>query len=144
MAIQVQVVMDAADPAAQAEFWARALDYVVQPPPPGFASWDDFADKIGLPLERRGDQSAVVDPAGRGPRVYFQRVPEGKQVKNRVRVDVQVGAPLVSEPDKRWVLVEQHVAKLVESGATVLYENNDVTGRCMVMQDPEGNEFCVA
>jgi hypothetical protein len=83
MAIQVQVVMDAADPAAQAEFWARALDYVVQPPPPGFASWDDFADKIGLPLERRGDQSAVVDPAGRGPRVYFQRVPEGKQVKNR-------------------------------------------------------------
>jgi hypothetical protein len=103
-----------------------------------------WIDKIGLPLERRGDQSAVVDPAGRGPRVYFQRVPEGKQVKNRVHVDVQVGAPLVSEPDKRWVLVEQHVAKLVESGATVLYENNDVTGRCMVMQDPEGNEFCVA
>jgi hypothetical protein len=38
-----------------------------------------------------------VDPSGAGPRLYFQRVPEGKVVKNRVHLDVRVGTGLMGE-----------------------------------------------
>jgi hypothetical protein len=43
---------------------------------------------MGVPPESRNNASAVVDPDGAGPRLFFQGVPEGKQAKNRVHVDV--------------------------------------------------------
>ncbi|WP_297551651.1 VOC family protein [Amycolatopsis sp.] len=73
-----------------------------------------------------------------------QQVPEGKTAKNRVHLDVNAAsrtAPGHSEED--WRQVEEHVRKLAAAGATVLREVNEVSGRCVVMQDPEGNEFCV-
>ena len=142
MAIGIQVTFDAADPERLTEFWAIALDYQAQPPPEGFDSWEQFAEKIGLPRERWKDLSAVVDPAGSGPRLLFQRVPENKTVKNRVHLDlaVSVGA---KDREEGWQRALSHVDKLVAAGATVLREVNEVNGRCMVMQDPEGNEFCV-
>jgi Glyoxalase-like domain len=76
MPMRVQVVFDAAEPKVLADFWALALGYRPQPPPDGFASWEDFARAINLPEDRWGDQAAVVDPSGAGPRVFFQRVPE--------------------------------------------------------------------
>jgi len=36
---KIQVVIDAAEPAKLAEFWAQALDYVLEPPPHGFETW---------------------------------------------------------------------------------------------------------
>ena len=78
MTVGIQVTFDATEPGKLAEFWALALGYQVQPPPPGFDSWEQFAERMGIPPEQWGDKSAVVDPAGEGPRVFFQRVPEGK------------------------------------------------------------------
>jgi Glyoxalase-like domain len=75
MAIQVQATFDAADPQKLAEFWALALGYVMQPPPPGFSSWDEFAEKQHIP--RNQWRAAIIDPDGKGPRLFFQPVPEG-------------------------------------------------------------------
>jgi Glyoxalase-like domain len=132
MGLKIQVAFDAHDPAKLADFWALALGYVPQPPPEGFGSWEEFARAIGLPEERWNDQTALVDPDGEGPRIYLQRVPEGKTAKNRVHLDVDPG------PDKA-----AHVAKLVEAGAEVVAEVDEPTGKCTVLRDPEGNEFCV-
>ena len=79
MAREVQVTFDCGDPAALAEFWAAALDYVVQPPPEGFDSWDAALSAWGVPEDRRNERSAVVDREGDGPRLFFQRVPEGNE-----------------------------------------------------------------
>ncbi|WP_020578339.1 VOC family protein [Actinopolymorpha alba] len=139
MGMQVQVTFDAADPTRLAEFWALALDYVPQPPPEGFATWDNLKRAIGLPEERFDEFAFIVDPHGRGPRLLFQKVPEGKTAKNRVHLDVD---PKRGGADG-WSTVMHHVERLVSAGATVLNEKDDQTGRCVVLQDPEGNEFCV-
>jgi hypothetical protein len=142
MAMGIQVVFDAADPGKLADFWALALGYVPAPPPPGFDTWDDLARSVGLPEDRWGDQAAVTDPDGVGPRLYFQRVPEGKTAKNRVHLDIDpVGGG--ADPDTRWQRVTEHAKTLVAAGATVLREVHEPTGNCIVLQDPEGNEFCV-
>jgi hypothetical protein len=138
MSISFQVSFDANDPPALARFWGVALDYVEQPPPEGFATWDEFADQMNIPESRRGDFGSVVDPDGVGPRLFFQRVPEGKTAKNRVHLDVNV-----SGPDHEWSRVTAHVDKLVAAGATLIEERHDETSRWVVLQDPEGNEFCV-
>ena len=70
MAREMQVTFDCADPGAQALFWAEALGYVLQPPPPGFDSWDAALDAWGVPPEARNDRSALLDPDGAGPRLF--------------------------------------------------------------------------
>ncbi|MDX1690849.1 MAG: VOC family protein [Acidimicrobiia bacterium] len=138
----IQVVIDCADPAGLAPFWAEALGYVLQPPPPGFDSWEDFAEEIGIPPERRNDLAAVVDPDGDGPRLLFQRVPEAKTVKNRVHLDVPAAPEL--EGERRWEAALAHVRRLEALGATRLGEHMGPAGeRWIVLADPEGNEFCV-
>jgi hypothetical protein len=140
---KIQVVFDAADPEKLAGFWALALGYIPEPPPEGFATWEDFGRSIGMPEERFGDQAAVIDPDGAGPRVYFQRVPEGKTAKNRVHLDVRVADPDV-RGEERARRVEEQVTRLTEAGASVAWREKDIRGSSVVMRDPEGNEFCVA
>jgi len=77
MYTKIQVVFDAAEPGKLAEFWGLALDYIVEPPPEGFVSWEEFARSARIPEEEFGDAASRIDPAGEGPRLYFQRVPEG-------------------------------------------------------------------
>jgi hypothetical protein len=143
MYTHIQVVFDAAEPRKLAEFWAIALDYVPEPPPPGFATWEDFGRSIGMPEEQFGDQAALVDPEAAGPRVYIQRVPEPKTAKNRVHLDVRVAGREV-RGEERARLIEERVAQLIEAGASIAWRNSDVRGHSVVMRDPEGNEFCVA
>jgi hypothetical protein len=134
MAHAVQVTFDAADPGALAAFWANALGYVVQPPPEGFASWPEFLTTIGVPESAFNSRSAVVDPEGKGPRLFFQQVPEAKAGKNRVHLDVNVGRERV----------DAEVERLMAEGATMVRVHDDEMGdRWVVMTDPEGNEFCV-
>jgi hypothetical protein len=123
---QFQVTFDCAEPERVARFWCEVLGYVVPPPSESQDSW-----------------SACVDPSGVGPRLYFQRVPEGKVVKNRLHLDVRVGTGLVGE--ERLATLEAECARLVALGAVrvrllVADEDNE---SCMVMQDIEGNEFCL-
>jgi len=143
MYTNLQVVFDAADPGKLADFWGLALGYVEEPPPPGFGTWEDFGRSIGLDPSEFGDQASRIDPAGEGPRLYFQRVPEPKTAKNRVHLDVRVAGREV-RGDERQRLVDEHVSRLLAAGATLAWRTNDERGSAVVLHDPEGNEFCVA
>ncbi|MBB2985895.1 catechol 2,3-dioxygenase-like lactoylglutathione lyase family enzyme [Terracoccus luteus] len=138
---QVQVTFDCADPERVARFWCEVLGYVVPPPPPGFADWAEF-DR-SLPPDRQGSAFACVDPDGAGPRLFFQRVPEGRTVKNRVHLDVRVGTGLVG--DERLATLTAESERLAGLGATVVrvMEADGFDESCIVMQDVEGNEFCL-
>ncbi|MBU6530423.1 VOC family protein [Streptomyces sp. NPDC057245] len=134
-----QVTFDCADPGRLARFWCEVLGYEVSPPPAGFSTWEDF-DR-SRPPEERGSWFACSDPSGEGPRLFFQRVPEGKTAKNRVHLDVRVGTGLVGE--ERLAALEAECARLLPLGAArvrLLYDGRD---SCIVMQDIEGNEFCL-
>jgi hypothetical protein len=114
------VTFDCHDPPRLAAFWATALSYR------RFEQNDD------------GAEVGIEDPIGEGPDLYFMRVPEAKSVKNRVHLDLEPEIPL-----------EQEVARLVAAGAREVSSHRDPSGfttpyRWIVMQDPEGNEFCVA
>jgi hypothetical protein len=133
MAVAIQVVFDCADPDRLARFWASALGYQVQPPPPGFDSWDAALEAWGVPEDQRDRASAIVDPDGSGPRLFFQKVPEEKAGKNRVHVDLHT----VSGD------LEARAAELEALGAARLYAGDELGSRWITMTDPEGNEFCV-
>jgi hypothetical protein len=144
MTRDVQITFDCADPAGLATFWAEALGYRVQDPPEGFASWEQALEAMGVPPERRNDASAVVDPEGSRPRLFFQRVPEHKQVKNRVHLDVRAAPGL--EGDARMAALEAEAERLVSHGATRLRRCEPappLSAGFIVMADPEGNEFCL-
>lgn len=144
MATDFQVTFDCGDPASLSEFWAEVLGYRLQDPPPGFESWDAALAAFGVPPERRNDASGVIDPDGRGPRLFFQRVPEGKAAKNRVHLDVRAAPGL--RGDARMSALEAEADRLVALGATRV-ERHDPAPPLgeghIVLQDPEGNEFCL-
>lgn len=137
----VQVTFDCADPRRLGVFWQEALGYVTPPVPPGFDSWD--ALDASLPPERQGSAWACQDPEGVGPRLFFQRVPEGKTVKNRVHLDVRVGTGLTGED--RVAALEAEASRLERHGASRvrLLPADGFNESCLEMQDPEGNEFCL-
>ena len=143
MALEVQVTFDCADPGTVAEFWVAALGYELQAPPPPFASWDEALEAWHVPPDQRNNASAVVDPEAKGPRLFFQKVPEGKEIKNRVHLDVRA-APGLSGDD-RWDALESESARLSAFGASVLarVEADNINSGHIVMADPEGNEFCL-
>jgi Glyoxalase-like domain len=97
-----------------------------------------------IPEENRNDASASVDPEGVGPRLWFQKVPEGKVAKNRVHLDVRAAVGLGG--DERMAALEAKCEALVALGATRLNRveaDGLVNAGHIVMQDPEGNEFCL-
>ena len=142
---EVQVTFDCADPGALAGFWCEVLGYQVQPPPPGFASWDEALDAWGVQPELRNSRSAALPHAGEtGPRMFFQQVPEGKTAKNRLHLDVRAAPGL--EGEERMTALDAEASRLVGLGA-IRVRRVDPDGRMetgfVVMQDPEGNEFCL-
>jgi catechol 2,3-dioxygenase-like lactoylglutathione lyase family enzyme len=143
MAREVQVTFDCADPGALAAFWAEVLGYRLDEPPEGFATWEEALDAWGVPPELRNSRSAVHDPDGNGPRLFFQQVPEGKTVKNRVHLDVRAAPGL--EGEARMAALEAECERLLSHGATRVkrYEADQAGSGHIVMLDPEGNEFCL-
>ena len=116
------IVIDCSHPASLARFWAAALDgYAVAP-------YDDEEIErlrsLGI-TDLEDDPSVLVE--GPGPRIFVQRVPEAKQVKNRAHLDLTAEHP------------EQEISRLVSLGASVVqrYESH------VLLADPQGNEFCV-
>ena len=143
-----QLTMDCHDPAVLVPFWAAALDYEAQPPPDGFATWNDWYRSVGVPddeLDPDGDGTdRIRDPAGRKPGIWFQVVPEAKSVKNRLHLDVQVGGGRAVPLELRRQRVLAKVDQLLELGARIADSHADDSSHCaVVMRDPEGNEFCV-
>ncbi|GLY15941.1 VOC family protein [Kineosporia rhizophila] len=147
-----QVTIDAHDPAGLSRFWSEVLGYVI-PGPPGVApaegadpleAWQEFLAGIGVPADQRNTRSAVEDPQGQGPRVFFQQVPESKTVKNRVHLDVRVAPELRGE--ERMAALEKECDRLSGLGARRVQrvEPEPPMGfGHIVMADPEGNEFCL-
>jgi hypothetical protein len=137
--MRTQVAFDCADPHAQARFWAQVYGTEVE-------DHHDFVNQLvedgRLPAEERTilngrsafrDVAAVRDLSGTEPRFFFQRVPEGKTAKNRCHVDIHV--------DEDQKLPE--VARLEALGAKHIETHSDRGPTVYVMQDPEGNEFCL-
>ncbi|MFF7459736.1 VOC family protein [Kitasatospora sp. NPDC008115] len=138
---QFQVTFDCAEPTRLARFWCEVLGYVVPSPPEGFATWEDF-DCLHKP-EDQPQYFACSDPTGAGPRLLFQRVPEGKVVKNRVHLCVRAGTGLVG--DERLATLKAERDRLAALGAVCVrvMEADGEYESCIVMQDIEGNEFCL-
>lgn len=133
MARPIQITFDAASPRRLAGFWCEVLGYVEQPPPPGFATWEDALDAFGIDRADPDRAFAIVDPDDVGPRVFFLKVPEGKTAKNRVHLDVRVDqSELHSRADA-----------LVALGATYVAEYDEPEGHWITLLDPEGNELCL-
>lgn len=143
-----KLVVDCADPHAQAAFWAAALAYREEdhsgliarllaagavPPEATLTVHDRAAWRDLAAVRHPGDPHDPDSDTGLGRRILFQRVPEPKTVKNRLHLDLH------PEPGSR----EAEVARLSGLGASVLREVAEPGGSWVVMSDPEGNEFCV-
>ena len=138
---QVQVTFDCAEPERVARFWCEVLGYVVPDPPDGFATWAEA--ESDLPPERQGHGFVCQDPTGAGPRLYFQRVPEGKVVKNRVHLDVRAGTGLVGSRAAAGAGGGGRASRGAGATRVELLVADEHNESCLVMQDVEGNEFCL-
>ncbi len=138
-----QVTIDAADPHPLADWWADALQWEVEPSDEGFirqmvaqghATEADTMTHRGVLVWQEG--AAIRHPGGpaAAPRVYFQRVPEAKTVKNRVHLDLRVGTDDV----------DAVVKGLVAKGATLSHRGRQGPHTWVTVADPEGNELCVS
>lgn len=156
MATEFQVTIDCAQPARLVRFWCQALGYLPEPPPDGFDSWYAYLLSIGVPaaeldaeVEADGGSGdlcdSAIDPAGRGPRIWFQRVPEAKQLKNRLHLDLAVGGGRRTPLSERRRRVRAEADRLIQAGAQQLAElhQDGLDHYGIVLQDPEGNEFCL-
>ena len=144
MTRDVQITFDCADPDALARFWAEVLGYRVQPPPEGFDTWEAALEAFGVPETDWNSRSAAVPVEGTGPRLFFQRVPEGKTVKNRVHLDVRAAPGLTG--DERMEALEAEASRLEGLGASRAYRvepDPPLETGFITMLDPEGNEFCL-
>lgn len=146
MATKFQVTIDCADPDLLTRFWASALGYRVADPPAGFATWRAFWRSIGVPDEELDDANdSLTDPDGAGPRIWFQVVPEGKVVKNRLHLDLDAGGGRTVPLGTRKERVTAEADRLIAAGATRMrvLDQDGLDHYAEVMQDPEGNEFCI-
>jgi len=144
MAVRYQLVIDCADPELMVRFWAAALGYEVEPPPPGFATWDDWRRDIGLPESYLGTGAdSIIDPAGGGPRIWFHALPDTKTVKNRLHLDIHASGGRDLPLEARRQQVDAEARRLCDLGATqtVVMATEGMDHYAVGMRDPEGNEF---
>jgi hypothetical protein len=138
MSTSFQLAIDCTDPHALASFWAAAMDLEVEDHEPvirrmlaeGFATDAMVAERDGRLV---WPDAAACRSSDGATRLLFQAVPEPKTVKNRVHLDLHVGA------DRK----DTEVARLEELGATRLWEGQQGPHTWVTLADPEGNEFCV-
>jgi hypothetical protein len=144
MPVRFQLVLDCADPGLLARFWAAAMGYVLEPPPAGFATWDDWWRDVGVPEEElAGGADSIIDPDGGGPRIWFQLVPDGKTAKNRLHLDIHVSGGRAIPIATRRQRVDAEARRLSELGATIVGDLSEdgIDHYAVAMNDPEGNEF---
>ncbi|WP_329186579.1 VOC family protein [Streptomyces sp. NBC_01428] len=143
-----KLVIDAADPHAQADFWSAALGYTAEDnsalieqllglgalPAEATVDFHDRAAFRDLIAVRHPDDPYDTERGtGLGRRILFQRVPEPKTGKNRLHLDLHPGE------GRR----DDEVERLRALGAAILRDVKEPSGAWVVMADPEGNEFCV-
>lgn len=140
MASVSNITFDCENPRELATFWSRVLGY----PPVEYP--DELRRQLlssGMTEDQLADRWIAESPDGSGPRLFFQRVPEKKERKNRVHLDLR------TFPDRRAAPAEVDAEKdrVVALGATVVRLVDGMWGPHpeyhWVLQDPEGNEFCI-
>jgi glyoxalase superfamily protein len=142
-----QLTIDANDPAVLAHFWAQALSYQPMPPAQPATTWHaHYRARLG---EDAAFDDRIFDPAGLRPPIWFQHVPETKAGKNRLHLDLYpTGRDNALPMERRIEIVEAKVAELIGLGASVerrgRHDDPEDPVYFVVMQDPEGNEFCVS
>jgi glyoxalase superfamily protein len=144
-----QLVIDCANPDLLARFWAAALGYVLEPPPEGFATWDDWRRDAGLTDMVGLGADSIIDPRGDGPRIWFRVEPEAKAGKNRLHFDIHASSDrsvVVSRSvpfATRKQRVDAEARRLADLGATItgVLTADSLDHYAMGMKDPEGNEF---
>jgi len=111
--VRFGLVLDCENPERLAAFWAPALGY--------------------RNLGAAGAYVALVPDGGPGPKLLLQQVAESKVVKNRMHLDIETPA------------IEAEATRLIGLGATRVSEEtcSEHGSTCIVMADPEGNEFCI-
>ena len=135
------ITFDCADPARLARFWAAVM---------GYEAWVDYPADMrqelldaGLDDDDLKGRAVAQPPEGEGPRMFFQRVPEPKTAKNRMHLD------LFAAPGRRATAeeVRAEAQRIEELGATRVHEHEGMWGpwpeHHIIMEDPEGNVFCV-
>lgn len=145
-----QLVIDCTDPRTMVEFWSQAMHYIPEPPPTPHTTWREYWQAMGVPDNELppgvGDvPESLIDPQGRGPRWWFQQVPESKSIKNRLHVDLLVGGGRSIPFEKRKITVNSEAERLVALGATIrsVMDLPEMDHFAVCMADPEGNEFDV-
>ena len=142
-AMRLQVVVDSTEPHVLADWWAATLGWEVEHQDESFIRQmieDGHATEADTTVHdgqlRWAEAVAVVagEPVPGTVRLLFQRVPEAKQVKNRVHLDLRPG------PDADLAAVR---ATLESRGATPVGEGQQGPHTWVVFADPEGNEFCI-
>ena len=108
------MTFDCHNPLLLAEFWSAVLEYETE-------NWPVIDGATSKPRD------------GGVPHIAFIKAPEAKTAKNRLHLDIQ---PVDGA-------MESEVERLVELGATRIDVFNDPSETWTVMNDPEGNEFCV-
>jgi Glyoxalase-like domain len=144
MAVRFQLVIDCADPDLLARFWAAALGYVLEPPPAGYATWNDYWREVGVPEAELGPgEDCIVDPTGGGPRIWFPVVPDIKGVKNRLHLDIHASGGRTLPIETRRQRVDAEARRLADLGATIVASLTEegLDHYAVAMKDPEGNEF---
>lgn len=146
-----QLTIDANDPARLAAFWAPLLGYEMQPPPAGHASWRAWYLAAGVPEDELTDVDddycdRIHDPSGARPPIWFQIVPEAKETKNRLHLDLYPAGRDRSQVsfEERRSIIDARVDAAVAAGATIETSASDGDRHTYLMHDPEGNEFCIA
>ncbi len=144
MAVTFQLVIDCAEPEPLAVFWAAALGYELERPPAGFVSWDAYRRDLGVPEDELGTGAdCIVDPAGQGPRIWFQVVPERKSGKNRLHLDIGVSGGRAVPIETRRQRVDAEASRLTDLGALLVgvLSSEGLDHYAVAMTDCEGNEF---
>ena len=111
---KIGLVLDCADPNRLADFWSGALGYV----------------NVGS----AGQYVALMPPPGsNAPKLLLQQVAEPKVAKNRMHLDIEI-------PD-----IESEATRLTALGARRVRDDlcSEHGTTWVLMEDPEGNEFCV-
>ena len=143
-AFDLHIVFDCADPDRVSRFWMEALGGYDFPfgVPEGFASWDEWADAQGIPEDQRPTGRTLVDKDRDRPDIFFLKVPEAKAGKNRLHLDIKVAPGL--DGDARRKKIDEEAERLTTLGAKVAITMDEPDGYHLILQDPEGNEFCLA
>src|SRR5699024_8054222 len=126
MSATVQIPFDVRVPRTATLLRREALWHVYAAPPgvqraageERLPARDACLERAQVPRALRNSSSALEDPEGIGPRLFFQQVPEGKTVKNRVHLDVRTASHL--HGDERMAALEERCAQLVALGGTRL------------------------